>query len=636
MGKIKKILENELLGGTTSNDVYPVTSTQAVYDENNRRLSDFVFDKNNVVNDLTTGGAGKALSAEMGKTIANTINNIKPVVINGNVANAADEEDITSEDNLLKLKDRTSLNGMGYIILRKGKSFKEQLIQSNTIYEIRYDFDLDGETVEIPENCMLEFQGGSLINGVIVFNNTKLYGFPKIYCNYSGSIKGDINVLWFGVDNEGVEGVSDALQTIIDTFSNKTIYFPAGNYIIDKQVKLPKSIAFAGNGDDSILELRYNGYNFLLDNHNNEGNYAVTIKMRNLRIIGTYPSWYDADADSKKTECSFLHVKATAYTYYSLFEDINVNKVKFGITIDKCYWSRFSNVRFYDYEIGLDLAEANSSSISGCTFRGGFDRGLIFRRSHNEPSAGIGVSVQGNDFSGNNYCGMQILGQFTSSSIIGNYFESEPGYQIIVGGKDAEQYNTPISLTGSLIKGNGGLWAAGKKGIRVYGEFSRNDCDAAVYFEEGSSGRYNTGCNEVSKSKAYYNEMWSYDTKYRQGILDYWDSQIKHNIIENICIPANSEITIDSFTFQFFKFLYFKSLTAGVTLIMYAIGDPGQYIVGTEEKGQASMEDENPFWKGGLLNMGGYKNCIMKLRNTTDKNVVTNIEVKYFCNIYGK
>lgn len=38
MGKIKKILENELVGGTQTTDVYPVTSTKAVYDENNERL----------------------------------------------------------------------------------------------------------------------------------------------------------------------------------------------------------------------------------------------------------------------------------------------------------------------------------------------------------------------------------------------------------------------------------------------------------------------------------------------------------------------------------------------------------------------------------------------------------------------
>lgn len=38
MGKIRKILETELVGGTQSTDVYPVTSTKAVYDENNVRL----------------------------------------------------------------------------------------------------------------------------------------------------------------------------------------------------------------------------------------------------------------------------------------------------------------------------------------------------------------------------------------------------------------------------------------------------------------------------------------------------------------------------------------------------------------------------------------------------------------------
>ena len=42
MGKIKKILENELVGGTQSTDVYPVTSTKAVYDTNNKVLDDYI------------------------------------------------------------------------------------------------------------------------------------------------------------------------------------------------------------------------------------------------------------------------------------------------------------------------------------------------------------------------------------------------------------------------------------------------------------------------------------------------------------------------------------------------------------------------------------------------------------------
>lgn len=49
MGKIKKILENELVGGTQTTDVYPVTSVKAVYDENNERL-DHILNRRGTVN----------------------------------------------------------------------------------------------------------------------------------------------------------------------------------------------------------------------------------------------------------------------------------------------------------------------------------------------------------------------------------------------------------------------------------------------------------------------------------------------------------------------------------------------------------------------------------------------------------
>lgn len=50
MGKIKKILENELVGGTQSTDVYPVTSVKAVYDEENERLDHILSRRGGVVN----------------------------------------------------------------------------------------------------------------------------------------------------------------------------------------------------------------------------------------------------------------------------------------------------------------------------------------------------------------------------------------------------------------------------------------------------------------------------------------------------------------------------------------------------------------------------------------------------------
>ena len=75
------------------------------------------------------------------------------------------------ETNLLKFADRQynvgTPNGLGYKILRKDLSFSEQVTGANTIYEIRYDFDLNNETVQIPNNCFFRFSGGSVFNGTL-------------------------------------------------------------------------------------------------------------------------------------------------------------------------------------------------------------------------------------------------------------------------------------------------------------------------------------------------------------------------------------------------------------------------------------------------------------------------------------
>lgn len=108
-----------------------------------------------------------------------------------------DEEDLTKLENdgkgnsYLSLKDREynpdEFSGLGKVILRKnimeveteeyGKVKKNVLLQDminkpNTIYEIRYDFDLNNQEITIPEGCVLDFQGGSLSNGALIGNNT--------------------------------------------------------------------------------------------------------------------------------------------------------------------------------------------------------------------------------------------------------------------------------------------------------------------------------------------------------------------------------------------------------------------------------------------------------------------------------
>jgi hypothetical protein len=111
---------------------------------------------------------------ENGSTTPNTL---KSFIGSG----LADDEDLVSVDkgeslSVLKFADRAfspdRFSGKGYKILRRnivgGKNIltQEMINQPDTIYEIRYDFDLDGAEISIPEGCILKFNGGAFFKCV--------------------------------------------------------------------------------------------------------------------------------------------------------------------------------------------------------------------------------------------------------------------------------------------------------------------------------------------------------------------------------------------------------------------------------------------------------------------------------------
>ncbi|MBQ9884415.1 MAG: hypothetical protein IJM43_08195 [Bacteroidaceae bacterium] len=129
---------------------------------------------------ITSGGVYDAME-DLYEDWDELLENYKPIVINGDVVNAPDEEDITMDENsLLKFKNRGTLFGKGYVILRRGKTVAEQIVKENTIYQIKYDFDMGGETVTMPEGCVLQFEGGSLTNGTLISNHTIVQNISSV------------------------------------------------------------------------------------------------------------------------------------------------------------------------------------------------------------------------------------------------------------------------------------------------------------------------------------------------------------------------------------------------------------------------------------------------------------------------
>lgn len=154
-------------------------------------------------------------------------------------------EDLTIRNGLLQLADRSSTDGLGYIILRPDKTLAEQVVQTNTIYEVRYNFNLGGGSVNIPNGCTLKFNGGKLTNGSIIGNSTIVEAAPYFLfdeVSLSGTFCGVAYAEWF-------EGVS--IQKAINVFGS--VMLLPKNYTITEPIEMPTRSAIIGSGNSTTI-----------------------------------------------------------------------------------------------------------------------------------------------------------------------------------------------------------------------------------------------------------------------------------------------------------------------------------------------------------------------------------------------
>lgn len=148
-----------------------------------------------------------------------------------------DDSTITSTElnntNIYKVNDPTHL---GINVLTQ-----EMINRPNTIYVIQHDYDLNVETITIPENCVLYFDGGSLNNGNIIFNNTLISGNPvlKNIVPDGTLANNDADVEWF---------VSNDYSIIIQNLSKSGIekVYVNNDVICRKDIELYCNIGGGG------------------------------------------------------------------------------------------------------------------------------------------------------------------------------------------------------------------------------------------------------------------------------------------------------------------------------------------------------------------------------------------------------
>lgn len=221
---------------------------------------------------------GTAYDGAKGKANADKLENLNSKLV------VVDEEDVTAVDGKIKFKDRNTTNGMGYKVLRlpeNGILTQDMINQANTIYEIRYNFDLNGATITIPENCTLKFEGGSMTNGTIVGEDLGIisnnYCIFKNSLKLQGSIKNHFFVDWVCSDSDlSFLYSSNILQCKVPkiVFSNKKYITTVRDHTVSQGYISCNNVIFEGNGCTISTE----------DNTNTIGNLLIFKECKNVII----------------------------------------------------------------------------------------------------------------------------------------------------------------------------------------------------------------------------------------------------------------------------------------------------------------------------------------------------------------
>lgn len=213
----------------------------------------------------------------------------------------------------------------GYIILNSKRDFVSQLNDDDTIYEIRDYFDLNGEPITLPKNCVLKFEGGMLANGTINGNGATIEApLVKIF-NDDITLKEDFNCdfypEWFGavtyseetaVDNTAV--FNNAIDQIYNMNGAHDLIL-TGAYLIRDTIFLKPKVSLIGRYGKTIYDAPLGnkeiGSGFLVDFEDNN-KYAIDSCLTQVdkdniytgkkqAIINYNHLWFDAGATEKNS-----------------------------------------------------------------------------------------------------------------------------------------------------------------------------------------------------------------------------------------------------------------------------------------------------------------------------------------------
>lgn len=446
-------------------------------------------------------------------------------------------------------------------ISEKNVLTQDMINEANTVYEIRYDFDLNEKEINIPEGCILKFEGGLLHNGVVIGNNTNinteinkifhnivLKGLWKVKCAYPE---------WFGAIGDGINDDSTSIQDCINLFN---IIYLTNKYAI-KEININKSVIF-NNGELLSIPIRGNSRNIFSSTTEN-----IDIIFNNVKINGNSSELFEEKVDKYNNlirienarNVEFINCEIFNHAQYSDTDEIEwAKRYIYAINLFECDNVVFNNCYFHNNrteQIAIgSYSEKTLCKITNCSCNKneqalalfllfGLKEGIITNNTfYNNYRTFINI------FSDNLIIANNIFIKTTSRGITtenyGDYYHMK---NIIVDNniiKDCQQGGINIGIDSCFITNNK-IYNCNNYGIAAFGNKvgnieSANEAKKALPY---ANFEFVTTYNITIKNNEIHNipnnpESYSYGI-YIRGMLEYTEDIINWGTTENVIIENN-------------------------------------------------------------------------------------------------
>lgn len=346
----------------------------------------------------------------------------------------------------------TEYSGLGRVYLRKnivtvedpstGNTITTNLLQQsmvskeNTIYILQYDYNLNRQTLSVPSGSVLLFEGGSISNGTIVGNSTKIEASSISIFDETMVLSGSWKVQevypeWFGAKGDNSTDSTTAIQKAIDfaELISSNVKISSGEYIIKNTLFIKKQSRIHIIGD---------------------GKYKTFIYLKSNSQLESM-----IDINSKEVTTYYQFIKIADL---SLYVEGNAT---YGIYAPKLTFSEIHNITVYgaaSYAIRIEYGWSNT--IYNCLFSRG-NNGIFLYRSANAImmrqcsftslegtavylEAGNAISMLDCDFESVKGVPIYIKSRVTNLTINGCYFEgnNETGFNFT---------NVPFNTKAAII-----------------------------------------------------------------------------------------------------------------------------------------------------------------------------------------